>query len=181
MIADDQKENRTSPHRIDAQTQCGPLPDPPDPLGSHYLEILQGTASLADMHGLDPAALECMYARGCDAWNSGDMGAATSDFGLLTLLQPLERRFHFAFACGLQSQGEFNHALTFFNYAMALRAEDPFAVFHIGECLLGLQAFEAARDAFEAAIALCYGVENSAPETARLRERAEQHLINLNR
>ncbi|RXV65960.1 CesD/SycD/LcrH family type III secretion system chaperone [Burkholderia stabilis] len=144
------------------------------------MAILQGKASLAEMHGYDPVALEHIYERGYDAWNSGDRDSATLDFGLLTLLQPLDRRFHFAFACGLQSQGEFSHALTFFNYAISMQADDPFAAFHIGECLLGLGEFDAARDAFEAAISQCYGVEDGSPATDHLRARAETHLIKLN-
>jgi tetratricopeptide (TPR) repeat protein len=178
MLADERMENRIAPHRRAAA--------PPDHAAAarsdaRSLAILQGQASLAELHGYDPAALERLYARGYDAWNAGDPVSATSDFGLLTLLQPLDRRFHFAFACGLQSQGEFRHALTFFNYALSMQADDPFVAFHIGECLQGLDAFDAARDAFEAALSLCYGVENGGPATEHLRARAEAHLTNLNR
>lgn len=180
MLVHDWLENRITLKRRDTAPPDGTAADQSDPFDARTIAILQGKASLAEMHGHDPVALEHHYARGYDTWNAGDRVSATLDFGLLTLLQPLDRRFHFAFACGLQSQGEFRHALTFFNYAMAMQADDPFAASHIGECLLGLEEFDAARDAFQAVISLCYGVESACPATDHLRARAEAHLIKLN-
>ncbi|MGT0250503.1 hypothetical protein [Burkholderia pyrrocinia] len=181
MLVDDRMQDRIALQRHEPVPPDSDGAARSDALDARSLAVLQGEASLAELHGYDPAAMERIYARGYDAWNAGDRVSATSDFGLLTLLQPLDRRFHFAFACGLQSQGEFRHALTFFNYALSMQADDPFVAFHIGECLQGLDASDAARDAFEAALSLCYGVENGGRATEHLRARAEAHLINLNR
>jgi tetratricopeptide (TPR) repeat protein len=181
MLVDDRMESRITLPSRDAAPPRAAGADRTDPPDARSLAILRGHASLAEVHGYDAAALERIYARGYDAWNAGDQVSATSDFGLLTLLQPLDRRFHFAFACGLQSQGEWRHALTFFNYALSMQADDPFVAFHIGECLQSLEAFDAARDAFEAVRSLCYGAENGGPATAHLRARAEAYLLNLNR
>lgn len=150
-----------------------------DALARHCRDIIEGRSSLASLGGLDAAALEAIYARGYDAWNAGDLDAATSDFGFLVLQQPRDRRFHFAFACALQQQGELHHALAFFSYAASMQADDPFAVFHIGECLLRLDEIEGARDALDAAIALCYGQADK-PGHHALRLRAEDLLAKLN-
>jgi tetratricopeptide (TPR) repeat protein len=178
MLSDDRREDGNPIPRHAAAPPDDALADPPD---AHSLAILQGMASLAERYGYDPAALERLYTRGYDTWNAGDRISATADFGLLTLLQPLDRRFHFAFACGLQSQGEYRHALTFFNYALSMQADDPFVALHIGECLHSLDAFDAARDAFAAVVSLCYGAACADPAIDRLRATAEAHLLNLNR
>ncbi len=148
-------------------------------ISQQCLEILKGRKTLADIAGLDANALEAIYRRGYNSWQKGDIDSATSDFGFLVLNQPLDRRFHFAFASALHRQGEFANALTFYGYAVAIRANEPDAVYRIAECLYELGEIEAARDALDAVIALCYGqAENLGFD--ELRQHAQSFLIQIN-
>ncbi|WP_199153208.1 SycD/LcrH family type III secretion system chaperone [Chromobacterium sp. ASV23] len=144
------------------------------------LEVLEGRATLGNITGYSAAELEAIYERGYRAWSAGDLDSATADFAFLALQQPLDRRFLFAFACALKRHGEFRHALTFFGYSVAMQANDPFATFHIAECLLAMDELNAARDALDTTIALCYGQADADPRFTPLRQRAENMLDDLN-
>ncbi|ELJ7458864.1 SycD/LcrH family type III secretion system chaperone, partial [Escherichia coli] len=121
--------------------------------------------------------LEILYERGYNAWNEGKYEEATDIFAFLTLHKPLEREFMFAFACAIKEQGEYRHALTLFTYTLAMRSDDPFSIFHIAECLLNMQEYEAARDALDSVISLCYEKNIQDTRYSHLRERAEMLLI----
>ena len=149
-------------------------------IAARCLDVLEGRATLADACDYTPAELEAVYERGYHAWNAGDLDSATTSFAFLALQQPLDRRFLFAFACALQQQGEFRHALTFFGYTVAMQANDPFAPFRVAECLLALGEVDAARDALDAVAALCYGQADADPRYDALRQRAEALLADLN-
>ncbi|WP_199065419.1 BTAD domain-containing putative transcriptional regulator [Chitinimonas sp. BJB300] len=143
------------------------------------LEILNGRQTLADVAGLDANALEAIYSRGYAAWEAGDIDAATADFGFLVLHQPLDRRFHYAFASALHRQGELMHALTIYGYAAAMQANEPGAIYRIAECLYELGEIEATRDALDAVIALCYGQPENR-EFGALLQHARAFLIRIN-
>lgn len=123
--------------------------------------------------------LKRLYERGYDAWNENKYEEATEIFAFLTLHKPLERNFMFAFACAIKEQGEYKHALTLFTHTLAMQPDDPFSIFHIAECLLNLQENEAARDALDSVISLCYEKNIQNIRYSYLRERADMLLLNL--
>lgn len=166
-------------------TLCNPplthsITEQADITSQRCLDVLEGRATLADLVGTTQAELNAIYTRGYQAWNAGDLESATADFAYLALQQPLERRFLFAFACALKQQGEYHHALTLFTHTLAMQANDPFASFHIAECLLALNETDAARDALDATQALCYGQADQDPRYDSLRQKAERLLTKLN-
>jgi len=149
-------------------------------IAARCLDVVEGRATLADASGYTPAELETLYERGYHAWNRGECDEATELFAFLALQQPLDRRFPFAFACALKEQGEYRHALALFSQTLAMQANDPFAPFHIAECLQALGETDAARDALDAVIALCFGQAEQDPRYDALRQRAEIQLASLN-
>ncbi|MGH1391319.1 MAG: SycD/LcrH family type III secretion system chaperone [Aeromonas jandaei] len=151
-----------------------------DVIAARCLDILEGRITPADACGSAPAELEALYERAYHAWNRGECDEATELFAFLALQQPLDRRFPFAFACALKEQGEYRHALTLFSQTLAMQANDPFAPFHIAECLQALGETDAARDALDAVIALCFGQAEQDPRYDALRQRAEIQLASLN-
>ncbi|MFM5540423.1 CesD/SycD/LcrH family type III secretion system chaperone [Aeromonas veronii] len=146
----------------------------------HCLDMLDGKCPPTTFSQVSTEELERLYARGYQALNNGKNEEATEIFAFLAMQQPLDRRFTFAFACTLKEQGEFRHALTLFTQTMAMQANEPFAIFHIAECLLGLEEREAARDALDAVITLCYAQADLDPNYDLLRSRAEDLLVSLN-
>ncbi|WFN95573.1 tetratricopeptide repeat protein [Edwardsiella ictaluri] len=145
-----------------------------------WLALLEGRETLLPLSGASQDEMEASYARGCQALNDGDIHGATAAFAYLSLQQPLERRFTFAFACVLQQQQEYRQALTLFSYSLALQANDPFTPFHMAECLFALREPDAAMDALDATIALCYGQADDNPHYTLLRQRAQSLLDTLN-
>lgn len=154
--------------------------DQTDTILRHCLALLEGNTTLATLNQTPPDELERLYERAYHAWNRGECDEATELFAFLALQQPLDRRFPFAFACALKEQGEYRHALTLFSQTLAMQANDPFAPFHIAECLQALGETDAARDALDAVIALCFGQAEQDPRYDALRQRAEIQLASLN-
>lgn len=152
-----------------------------DVIARECAEILEGKTTLADVTGYTLEMLEEIYERAYNDWNAGDTERATAGFAFLLLQQPLDRRFHFAFGCALKHQGEFRKALTYFGYATVMQANDPYSCFHIAECLQALNEIDAARDALDACIALCYGQIDNNQHYDSLRQRAENLLTKLNK
>ncbi|WHP81113.1 CDC27 family protein [Edwardsiella anguillarum] len=144
------------------------------------LALLEGKETQRPLSGASQDEMEASYARGCQALNDGDIHEATATFAFLSLQQPLERRFTFAFACVLLQQQEYHQALTLFSYSLALQANDPFTPFHMAECLFALREPDAAMDALDATIALCYGQADANPRYTPLRQRAQDLLDTLN-
>lgn len=138
------------------------------------LDVLEGHTTLAALNGLDAAALEAIYTRGYQAWQNGELDAATADFAFLASHQPLDRRFHFAFACAMQQQGLLREALAAFGVAVAMQANEPRAIYHIAECLHALGDTAGARDALDAVILLSYA-DDECDYTA-LRQQARAFL-----
>lgn len=142
------------------------------------VDVLEGRATLAELNGLDAQALEQIYARGYQAWQDHDLEAATADFAFLATHQPLDRRFHFAFACAMQAQGLLQEALNSFGVALAMQANEPRAIYHIAECLHALGDAAGAQDALRAVILLSYAAD--APEDySRLRQDARALLDSI--
>lgn len=139
-----------------------------------------GEMTLASICGLDSNELEEIYSCGYEAWHTGNIDSAMEIFACLVMQNPEDRRFHFAFACVLQQQGEYRQALIFFNYATAMQANDPWPFFYRAECLLALGETEAARDELDAVIMLCIG-QSEQREYAKLRKKGEDLLMFLNK
>lgn len=141
-------------------------------------DLLAGKTTLAEQNGLDTQALETIYAEGYEAWQAGDIAHATAAFRMLSMQQPLDRRFPFAYACALQRLGQWRDALHYFRVAMAMEASEPYAILHSAECLIELRETDAARDALMMVIALCHGQsEILAYDPARLT--AQELLLQL--
>ncbi|PHV12417.1 tetratricopeptide repeat protein [Chitinimonas sp. BJB300] len=151
-----------------------------DTISQACLAVLSGQQTLASIAGIGADALEVIYHRGYTAWCADNIDQAISDFGFLVLHQPMDYRFHFAFASALHQQGEVTNALNFYGYAAAMKANEPGIIYRIAECLYALDEVDATRDALDAVILLCYG-QTDRLELASLRQHAEEFLIRLNK
>lgn len=158
-----------------ATTPSGKLND----TAQQCLDMLATKKNIAEMANFSEADLEAMYKNGYDAWESGDLQSAADSFAMLTMLKPEDYRFAFAFGCVLKYSHQYLYALSLFKQALLLEPEYPFITFHIAECMLALKEIEAARDALDTTIELCFNHTDHL-EYASLREKAYNLLQKLN-
>jgi len=145
-----------------------------------FQALLEGKETMAEMAGFSETEVEEIYALGYDAWQQGKLDEAAEMFSFAALLQPLDPRFTFAFGCAIQQRGDHLQALALFMQAVQIKPTNPFISFHMAECLLALQERDAAADALQTVIKLCYAQVNDDPRYQPLREQAEVMLANIN-
>lgn len=132
--------------------------------------------TLAHVRGITPDELEAVYSVSLEELEAGQLDEAFEHASLLVTHDPWDRRYHLALALCLQQQGLHDAAARFYAQALALDATDALAAYRIGECLLAMQEFADAREAFESAVKLSW---LDARHLA-VREAAQQRLDDLN-
>ncbi|PKH21810.1 CesD/SycD/LcrH family type III secretion system chaperone [Enterobacterales bacterium CwR94] len=142
--------------------------------------LLEGKVSMNQLCNISDTELETLYCEGYNAWNNGDIETAAQRFAFVAMQRPNDRRFIFAFACVLKQAECWASALSLYGYAIAMQADDPYAVFHVAECLQAVGNIEGARDALDATISLCFYQAMENPAYADLRQAAEAQLSRLN-
>ncbi|QGY32136.1 SycD/LcrH family type III secretion system chaperone [Pantoea cypripedii] len=143
-------------------------------------QFLEGNTSIAELSNISRKEQEEIYSRGYQAWNEADMRTATYCFAFLTQINHLEHRFIFALACALKVQEQYQHAVNLFNHALQMESEYPFTYWHSAYCLEKLGEIDAARDALNSTIELCYAQNNNNPQYSELRQKAESMLQTFN-
>lgn len=143
--------------------------------------FLAGKTTIAQQSNISRAEQEDIYTRGYHAWNEGDMRTATCCFALLAQINHLEHRFIFAFACTLEDQQQYQHALILFSQAMRIEMRYPFTPWHMAFCLEKMGEIDAARTALNIAIELCYDQNDDNPLYSELRQKAEVMLQTFNK
>ncbi|KOC90725.1 hypothetical protein NG42_08365 [Winslowiella iniecta] len=151
-----------------------------EPLSADLVALLAGKTSLAALCGISPQQLDELYARGYQAWEEGNLDTATHFFAFVAQFDPAARRNIFAYACALKQQGEYVHALRLFSHAVQMQPSDPFAPFHLANCLEAIGEVEGAREVLNATISLCFDAANSDVRYEDLRRQAEDRLTELN-
>ncbi|WP_152829821.1 CesD/SycD/LcrH family type III secretion system chaperone [Shewanella sp. YLB-07] len=147
-----------------------------DKLEANLQLALVDQITLAEMAGLTSQDLEAIYDSGQNKYQAGFPAQAIVDFTYLVMHQPWDRRFHMALASTLHWLGEFQHALTFYGYALVMDACDPGASFRIAQCLLSLDEESAAIEALQTAITQSF----SHPEHHEIGVLAQELLTKLN-
>lgn len=144
-----------------------------------YSNLLKKKMALPVPSHKSQMKLEDLYHRGYCCLNENNLDEATATFAFLALQQPMDRRFLFAFACTLKLQKEYRQALSLFSHTFVMQANDPFAPFHMAECLQALNEPDAAKDALNTVISLCYGQSDNDPRYDPLRQQAQTLLDNI--
>lgn len=132
--------------------------------------------TLAEQVGLTSQDLELIYQSGTSKYQMGLPAEAIVDFTYLVMHQPWDRRFHLGLGSCLHWLGEYQHALTFYGYALVMDACSPEASFRIAQCFLSLNDDAAAIEALQMAISQSY----SEPEHHFVGDQAQQLLSALN-
>jgi type III secretion system low calcium response chaperone LcrH/SycD len=133
--------------------------------------------TLGELAGLTSDDLERVYGRGWEKYQAGLPEQAIVEFTYLVMHQPWDRRFQLGLGSCLHWLGEFQHALTFYGYALVMDACDPGASLRIAQCLLSLGDEASAIEALQMAISQSY----SQPEHHSVGEQAQQLLTALER
>lgn len=132
--------------------------------------------TLGEQAGLTSQDLELVYQSGSSKYHAGMPAEAIVDFTYLVMHQPWDRRFHFALGSCLHWLGEYEHALTFYGYALAMDACNPNASFRIAQCFMSLDDDTSAIEALQMAISQSY----SKAEHHFVRKQAQQLLSAIN-
>ena len=132
--------------------------------------------TLAEQAGLTSQDLELIYLSGTSKYQAGVPAEAIVDFTYLVMHEPGDRRFHLGLGACLHRLGEYQHALTFYGYALVMDACSPDASFRIAQCFLSLDDDASAIEALQMAISQSY----SKPEHHFVGEQAQQLLSALN-
>lgn len=135
--------------------------------------------SAREFCGLSLQDLDDLYAVGYAAWNDGDIDCAAYYFSYLSLLNPSDYRFIFAFACALKKKGEYHHALNLFQHAMSMLETTDSSALHIAVCFQHLGEINKAREVLNAFISRCFERTNDL-QCGLLRQQAETLLLSIN-
>ncbi len=108
--------------------------------------------TLAELSGMTSDMLEDVYRRGLEHYERAELEDATLCFTYLVMHQPWDRRFHMALGSALHWQEEYQSAVNFYGYALALDARDPGPYFRMAQCLLQLGDTEVATEMLEFAV-----------------------------
>ncbi len=139
-------------------------------------QIMGEYKTLAEINNISSEELEEIYRRGLEDYQQSHLEQAMASFGYLVLHQPWDRRFHLAFASTLHWAGDYQRALTFYSYALAMDACDPASSFRMAQCLVSLGDENSAIEALQLAIKQSY----SKPEYRETGELAQSLLDQLN-
>lgn len=142
-------------HRHWADLSGGLTPDLGEDIYSQCAALLSGEKSLAAISQHSPQDVEAIYTRGYEAYLAHHFSTAVEEFALVTLLDPLDERYHMALASALQQEKRYTEALNFFLYASLLGPDEPGLALRIAECLLALDERLAARVALQSCVELC--------------------------
>lgn len=138
--------------------------------------LLVDGETFASLSEISVEELERIYTRGYESYHAGRYDEALVDFTYLVMHQPWDRRFHMALGSALHQEGEFQHALKFYGYALFMDACDPTPTLAIAQCLLALGEQVDAREALQTAIEQSY----SDPKYHSVKETASALLEKLN-
>lgn len=141
------------------------------PQGRLDAVLLHGVTP-AQLAGLTPLQLEAIYGLAVDDMGAGRLDAALERMGFLVQHDPWERRYQVGLAHVLQALGQWEAAGRFYAQALLTDATDAACAYRAGECLQALGDAEAAREAFETAVALSW----IAPGQPAVRDAAQQCL-----
>jgi Flp pilus assembly protein TadD len=138
-------------------------------------QLLDDDTRRAAQRDITPALIEQMFVRGMHAYQNADYHAALPEFAQVVLHRPLNPRHYMALASTLQQLGLYRDALNFYSYALMLRANDPAAMFRMGECLIMLHEIDSARAILDTCLVFC----ESAGSNAHLAVHARHLLASL--
>ena len=123
--------------------------------GRREAVLLHGVTP-AQLAGISEAQLEAIYGLAVDDMGAGRLAPALERMSFLVQHQPWERRYQVGLAHALQSVGQWAAAGRFYAQALLTDATDALCAYRSGECLEALGDTEAAREAFETAVALSW-------------------------
>ncbi|MBT7461449.1 MAG: SycD/LcrH family type III secretion system chaperone [Waddliaceae bacterium] len=92
-------------------------------------------------------AIETFYSTAYHFYNNGKYNDALVIFRLLTVLDPMSKRFWMGLAASQQLEKMFGDAMASYGFAALLDDEDPLPHLHAADCAMNLGNLEEAREA----------------------------------
>ena len=111
--------------------------------------------ALVDGEAVDQAELDRLYDQGREALAQERLDEALDAFASLAVRAPGKPEYQFGYALCLQHFGQVKEAGRHFAASLALDPSDAACAYRLGECLAGCGYLDDARDALNAALALC--------------------------
>ncbi|BEV73224.1 SycD/LcrH family type III secretion system chaperone VcrH [Paludibacterium sp. THUN1379] len=134
--------------------------------------LLQNGVTLQALMDIDPGELDQLYLHACHAFGQQDYASAYKWLTLLTRLSHWQFDYWLALGQTCMRLDRLEEAVHSFSQAAPLRLDDPRPPALSGECLLRRQQFDAAAEAYQAALSCC--ADRS--EHRALRQHIEQAL-----
>jgi type III secretion system low calcium response chaperone LcrH/SycD len=118
-------------------------------------KIMNGESSLQAELGLTDTQLEAVYAIGFNYYRNRKNEEARRIFSFLTMINPLEYKFHFGLAAACQVQKFFDMAALHYLHSSIIDPSRPEPCYHLAECLVSLDDSEGAIENLQKAIERC--------------------------
>ena len=138
-------------------------------VANRSVELFEKNMPLYLVKGMKKEAMEDLYRRAYNLYSAEAYKEALQLFRSMAFYSHLDKRAWLGAAGCSQMLKEYDHALTFYGFAVLLDLSDPIPCFHMFDCHMSLNHYPDALNSIERVILL----SSKNPKHALLKERAE--------